>query len=406
MAVCVAVSAGKAVQIFWSAAKRLDRQMMLGLSLRVVNGQTYITTPWGNMIWLAGCSDKGDIEKFRGDRYCCAVVDEADSLRVYLRQLVEDAIGPALTDLGGWLGLSGTPGPIPSGYLYDATEGVLADWSVHRWTVADNPHMPDPQGILARAKRRLPEATFRREWMGEWCRDDDALVFPYDAAKNRLERSIPGASTVIGVDLGFNDACAWVVMQYLRGHPQRDFVHVEKRTQCIPSAAAAHTERLRREYPGAVVVADTGGIGKGYVSEWTARFGIPVIPAVKQQKAGAIAMMRGDLLLGNLKVDPQKCEQLLDDWQVLQWNEDHTDFDERSSRAGGGHADIAHAALYAWRFVSAPYRPEVEARATEDHREREYTEQRAIERAGKKGNNSWSQVVASRQKRGRSWVAR
>lgn len=365
-AVAIALSRGKAWQIYGSALERIAKSMGITLERKTIEGQLSMVTPWGSRIWIAGCANSSEVEKFRGDRLIAASIDECDSMRPYLQQLVEDSVGPALEDLGGWLSLSGTPGAIPEGYFWEATTGKQVDWSVHQFDVRDNSYMPNPENILEKARRRLPAATYQREWLGRWVRDHDALIYDYDANRNGCRTDqVQATHTVIGIDLGYVDACAWVVLKYTPGDAHRYIVECKQATELPPSRAAAYTEQLMRKYPGAALIADVGGLGKGYATEWAYRYGIHVTPAEKTSKAGFTSMMAGDLLSGSLKVDPYTCSELLNEWQLLQWNEDRTNHDDRCAN------HLSDAALYAWRRASGQYSPEVVDTRTENERVRD-----------------------------------
>lgn len=353
----VAVSRANARQNLGSALERLEKQLNLGLSAKEADGQLYWTVPGGGRIWLAGCSDRAELEKFRGDRLARAVIDEADSLRKWLEPLALEVIEPRLLDLGGDLIMSGTPGAIPAGFFHQVTTDPLSTWSVHHWTALDNPFLQDVDAYFARKKAELPEATFRREYMGEWVRDDEALVLRFDYGRNACaERDMPAGDwrTVIGIDLGVVDACAWVVMRYRPGSPETYLVRAVKRAGLAPSAAAAHTEQLRREFPGARLIADTGGIGRAFTQEWASRYGINCEAATKTNKAQHLRMFAGEVASGQVKIDPFQCSTLLDEWETLQWGDDRQDLAEGSE----DHATMA--AVYGWRAITPTYAPELE----------------------------------------------
>src|SRR6185295_18042911 len=112
-------------------------------------------------------------------------------------------------------------------------------------------------------------ATFRREYLGQWVRDEGALVYPYSANLNgcTLEEVPPSKELnyVLGVDIGFADATAFTVCAFKFGAPEVWVLRSWKKSGLIPSAVAAHVERLREFYGGSVrVVVDEGGMGKGY----------------------------------------------------------------------------------------------------------------------------------------------
>ena len=123
VSVFVAISAARAIEILGRGMTLFSRRHLLNAQQVQMHGQTYWKFPNGHRVWCAGCKNRADAEKFRGDPYCAAVVDEADSMRHHLEYLVEDCLDPALLDRRGWLALTGTPGATPQGYFYEITTG-------------------------------------------------------------------------------------------------------------------------------------------------------------------------------------------------------------------------------------------------------------------------------------------
>lgn len=357
----VARTASQARELLWDGALR---QLGGGLAtLTVRQGQHYVQVAGGHRIWLGGCSDRTEVDRYRGYRYRRCAVDEAQSLP-WLEELLADAIEPALLDYRAQLRLTGTPGPVPAGPYYDATTG--SSWSVHRWTMRENPHLGDVEPWLAqlRSSRGWTERTprYRREYLGEWVLDRDALVYPYQAALSQWLGDLPEGrvSTVLGVDLGSSGTSAVVVVSTVAGDPRVWIRRAETRTGLSVSALAVWVQQTAREWQATRIVVDAGGLGGAYVDELRERYGVYAEAAEKSAKAAAIAGMAGDLASGTLLVAPRQCRVLLDEWSALTWD------DEASARAGRpvysdrmpDHA--SDAALYAWRAARPVYRPERE----------------------------------------------
>ena len=220
-----------------------------------------------------------------------------------------------------------------------------------------------------RLKRNWAEdhPTFLREYFGEWVHDTEALVYPYEASRNAIgradsvdpreqARAIPDAPMhkVLGIDLGYEDSTAFVLLGYVPGYPRVFVLESWKRQHLIPSAIAAHINQWKQTHRPGQIVADAGALGKGYVEEFNQRYGLGVAYAEKQHKMAYVEMLRGDISSGALLFDPFKTRDLLDELAVLQWNEDHDGFDERFQD------HCADALLYAWRACKAGYRPEFE----------------------------------------------
>jgi hypothetical protein len=372
LSVYVALTKNNARETLLSKLVRQSKAFDWGLRFGERDGQLMVWHPNGARLWLAGCKDRSECEKFRGadQGFRKVWVDEAQSYGSYLEYLVEEVFDAALADQDGDLVMTGTPSPVPAGYFYEVTTGDRgrARIPVHSWTMLDNPYMPSREQRWADAKGRLHDEKFRREYMAQWVLDERSQVYPYDASRNTLDGcwDASGSLAVVGLDPGYVDATAWATVAWQPGQPLYYVPESSQRTGQIPSAVAAQTEAWRRKlldqgYRVTSIVCDEGGLGKGYASEMRERYGIPVEPAAKSEKRAAIEMLRGDILSGTIKVDPWRNRDLIDQWQRLVWNEDHSDVED------GTPDHIADAVLYAHRKARAYYRPqETEPELTAD----------------------------------------
>jgi hypothetical protein len=369
LSIYIAKTRNNARLILWNTLKGVEHRHRIGLWFRELDGQLMVQTRNGHRIWLAGCDNAGEVDKFRGVRgelvagVRRAAIDEAQGYGSYLRTLIDDVLEPALMDQQGELAICGTPGPVPAGLFYEATTGDGGTlWPTHHWTVLTNPYMPHAARWLE-SKREAnhwaeTNATYQREWLGRWVRDLGALVYPYDGQRNAY-RELPEGQITYGlaVDLGASESersTAFVVGACRKGHPELYIVHVEKRAALIPSAIAAHVDRLQRQYRPIVTVMDEGALGKGYGEEMRRSYGIAVRPAEKQKKRGYQELVGGDLLSGRIKLNPFACRDLIDEMQVAQWNETKSDVDERFE------VHACDAFLYLCRALRPYYRPEIE----------------------------------------------
>lgn len=392
LSVYICLSRNNARLILWATLQAINERYSLKLWFRERDNQLIVQLPNKSQIWLAGCKDSAEIEKFRGIKLKRAAIDEAGSFGSYLRDLVFDVLEPALLDLDGDLCMIGTPAAMPTGLFFEITTGAglgstaAKQWSTHHWTTLQNPHIqlnklsPEEQKkeieesanvhyINERARLYLENKceqnnwdeahpTFQREWLGKWVRDDGALVYPYDPDKNSYLR-LPEADRwtyAIGVDVGYEDSTAFVVGAYRKNHPEVYICHVEKRNHLIPSAMAAHLERLQKKFKAYQVIIDSGGLGKAYAEECAQRYGIYCEPAQKRNKRAFIEIIRGELLSGSIKINPHACSQLLNEMVSLVWDEKHEAPDDRFE----DHA--CDAFLYLVRALLPTYRPQIDPR--------------------------------------------
>jgi hypothetical protein len=335
----------------------------LGLRLREIDGQLLVVVGMSrHQIWLAGCKDKSEVGKFRGSKYKRVAIDESQEYGAFLHELVTDAFEPALIDKAGDLLLAGTPGPIPAGLFYEVSTGDGApQWPTHHWTIFDNPHIPDAAAEIATFCRTYgldqSSATYRREYLGDWVRDEGSLVYPFSAQTNGVgEREVPELDHyILSIDVGFVDATAFTVLGFRRDHPEIWVTRSVSMTGLIPSAVAAHAERHREELgPGLRIVVDEGGMGKGYAEEMRQRYGIGCEAAEKSKKRAYQEIVQGELRSGTIRIVTSACEQLVDEMVLLQWGPGRAQEDPRFDN------HCCDSLLYGVRAARAWYLPEVE----------------------------------------------
>ena len=355
--VFIGVSAGRADEVLGRAFRILqskNRLDLLGLNpTRTTRaGQLFYEFPNGHLVWVAGCKNRADAEKFRGDPYVTAIVDEGDSMRGHLKYLVQEVLEPTMMDFNGQIVVSGTPGVIPEGFFYDITTGNnQRAWPTHSWTVLENPHVPNAEAWLQERYRELgldPDSpSAQREWMGRWVLDLDSLCYQFDTDLNIYPCegvSAPilaaGYHTVIGVDLGVNDATAMVANVFKYGCPDIFTVESQSWVNLSPSGAYVRLREMMARYPNVRVVADTGGQGKSFVREWQDSHGFSAEAAVKVDAAGQIALLNGLLRSDVLRVHDTACRGLIKQALTVPWD------DDRKNHA----PDYEDHELDAWRY--------------------------------------------------------
>lgn len=306
-----------------------------------------------SQIKLFGADMKNFIQRVRGIKTPFAAIDEAQAFGVHLEELVDDILTPATADYeDGAIALTGTPGPVPQGYFFDATQGRHG-FTVHRWSILDNPYMPKAADFIADLKRRKgwddTHPTFRREWLGEWVADPDALVYRFTRARN-VCLSLPDSKEwiyVLGVDLGFDpDPSAFVLCAYNVHNPTLYIVDTYKQTRMIVSDVAERMRYYLRQHPYLKIIVDAGGQGKQIAEEIKQRYQVPLQAAEKVGKAGFIELMNADFQRGKIQVLSDCAESLATEYENLVW-----DSESMERREDGRYPNhLTDAALYAWRY--------------------------------------------------------
>lgn len=308
-----------------------------------------VTLENGSTIYLVGANDQTSCENLRGDKYKLIILDEAASFRRHIDNLIDAIITPALLDLRGTLALIGTPGPLLNGAFYNACHKIkpYANYSNHRWSLLNNPHIRDAAGWLKnyRESTGISENNpiYQREWMGEWVKANDHFVYQIKD-KNIID---PPAKSdlmyyILGVDLGYDDATAISVIGYTPQSPVCHVVSTFKKSGMNVTAVIEEVRRFYRLYKPVSVVADTGGLGKAIVEEMKQRYDLPIKPAVKKNKYEYIELMNSDLFENKLMIYSTELD-LIEEMQNLQWDAAKREISDRFED------HLCDATLYAWR---------------------------------------------------------
>lgn len=330
----------RAKQMLWDELKLLDARHKIECNYN----ETELTArlPNGSEIRLLGADKDKEAQKKRGDKTILEIVLEAQLYGPFLKSLVEDIAMPCLFDLKGTMCLEGTPGPVCAGYWFDVSgnedfaskwlsrggkEGSGAGWSMHRWSLLDNPKMPQWEGKanwreIARAevaalklRRRWTEQspTYLREYLGRWVNDLGALYYRFDPNRNTFTLDEvkpwgPGWEHTLGWDLGFKDDMAIVVWAF---HPSRAELY-EAFSWKKPGALSAEVVGVIRDLETKGVdgtafnvvrkFADTGGGGKMYVEDITSRYGMQFQAAKKTEKYEHVRLFNDDLQGGFIRL--------------------------------------------------------------------------------------------------------
>jgi hypothetical protein len=341
-----ALTRQSAKRIAWKVFKQHDRQYKLGAKFN--NTDLTIEYPNGSDIRLMGINDPDAAEAIRGEKLFGAVLDEAQAYGPHLEYVMEEIITPCLIDLDGWMALIGTPNAACTGPFFAATEQANKEYSQHHWTLLNNPHIPHASKWLAsyRKKKGWSEDNpiYMREWRGIWVRSANSLVYQYAENRNCATVSLDPKDTnyILGVDLGYEDASAIVVIAYSLSSPTLQVVETFKRTKMLPSELAAEVKRFDEKYKPAAIVADTGGLGKAIVEEMRKRYGLTIRAAEKRNKFEYVELINSDFVEGKIKIAPH-LKELRDELSLLQWDEDRKKEDSRYEN------HLCDALLYAWR---------------------------------------------------------
>lgn len=347
----LALTRDSAKNIMWEMLKEHTEEEKIKAEFTEHN--LTMTIENGARLQLFGADMKNFIRRLKGIKTPGAGVDEAQDFGSHLITLVDDVLSPAIIDYpDGWIALTGTPGPIPFGYYYDVTDKDKYGFSVHKWSIFDNPYIEDAKGFvdnLIQKKQWEPNhPTLLREWMGKWVLDLDALVYKYSKEKNdyvTIDYS-KDWEFVVGVDLGFDDADAIAVLGWHKHHKLAYLVHEEIHVGQTITELAGQIDQVIKRFDPMKVVMDTGGLGKKIAEEMRRRYTLPIIAAEKVRKFEYIELLNDAMRMDRFFA--KKESRFAEDCGRIKWETDITN-PEKPKISDNFHSDITDAVLYAYR---------------------------------------------------------
>lgn len=362
----ITLSRNNAKKIIWRDLKNIIEKH----ELKAVPDNTELswTFPNGSVIYLSGAKDESEIEKFRGLSVKLCYIDECQSFKAYIQELINDIIAPSLIDYAGTLALIGTPGPIPAGFFYECSQSE--NWSKHHWTFWDNMFIVEKSGSshqqlfdreLKRRGTTAADPSIQREWFGKWVLDSDSLLIKYDSNKNNWAPPLPITNKynyILGIDVGFMDADALAVLAWSESDPVTYLVEEIVTPKQGLSELVDQVNYIQKKYDISKMIMDMGGLGKKIGEEMIRRYHIPVEAADKTRKMENIELLNDALRRGHFKA-PAK-SRFAQDSYLVEIDRDKSTPD-RIKVSDRFHSDIIDSVLYAFKFSPAyAYSPEPE----------------------------------------------
>jgi hypothetical protein len=355
----ITLSRNNAKKIIWKEIKDLNRDYKLNGVLSIA--ELSITFPNASTIYLSGAKDETEIEKFRGLALKLVYIDECQSFRSYIKELINEVLAPSLMDYAGTLNIIGTPSPLPTGFFHDA---YISDngWAKFHWTFWDNPFIIQKskvthQQMLDRELKRrgvpASDPSVQREWFGRFTLDSNSLLLHYNPQLNHFD-AMPAISPkrlnyIMGIDLGFDDADAIAVLAWSEDTAATYLVEELVVRQQGLTELVEQIELLRKKYDITKIMIDQGGLGKKLAEEMRRRHGIPVQAADKARKMEHIAFLNDALRTGRFKAKTDS--KFAQDSYLVEIDRDKSTPD-RIKVSSAYHSDIIDAVLYA--FVESP----------------------------------------------------
>jgi hypothetical protein len=336
----------------------------------------------GGVVKAWSADDVRAIRKGRGFQWDDVILDESQSFpEDVITPLMDHVIIPTLFKTGGSIVLSGTPPEVEGGYFIRSWEGGA--WERHGGAIFENPHIPAEHVREAYATRGIGPGhpIWEREVMGLMVTDPDALAYEYRRGRNDYTPTEGQFDEgqwrhSMGLDLGFQDADAIVVLGWRRDDAERR-LYERFRWQAnhldVDQLAVKVREVVKQYRP--VLVGDHGGHGAVKVLETLkSRMGLE-INAKPTDVMASVGLVNDDFRAGRLLLEQGSPlgDELLRVTRQLNPRTGRLEINKQ-----GFHSDLSEALRYAHHaarhWASKP--PKKELTINEQRRQREQEQRR------------------------------
>lgn len=325
--VATTMSIGKG--LIWREVAKIVEEFDLGWTMREHQGS--IETPSGATFRIIGMDSVAQTGKTRGFDIVLCLTDETQEYEHLLAEFLIST-SPALTGHKGVFVAAGTPGIAREGIWFDICHGEKG-FTSKGWDLRENPGLPRSadeilQEEMTRHGYTWEHATFQREYLGIWKEDHNFLVCEY-STKSAVAALPSGYSKswkhVIGIDYGFTDDTAWVVIAVDPDTGKKYVVHAEKEAGLDGDQAADRTLGLVTEFGTPKVISDPGGGGLPFFAAFNRKYarsvGITIRPAWKPPGSveKSIHLLNTELRTGRLLLVTGHAGPLVKEVSKLRW---------------------------------------------------------------------------------------
>lgn len=287
-------------------------------------------------------------DAMRGEAFHLVVCDEAARLKPDVWQ---DVLQPTLADYGGYAVLISTPKG-RNWFWQEWVRGQAQGDDIAAWQApsSDNPN-PNIQHAALLARDRVPERTYRQEWLAEFV-DDGGGVFrrvTEAATAEAQDTALDGHEYVFGVDWGKSND--WTVVAVVDTTTQA-LVALDRFNQIDYTVQVGRLQALAERFHPVVIVAERNSMGEPLV-EQLQRLDLPVQPflTTNATKTAAIDALALAFERGSVHILPDPV--LVAELQAY----DSERLPSGLMRYGapeGMHDDTVMALAMAWQACSGP----------------------------------------------------
>lgn len=257
----------------WRWVQRIAYPMTAQKLWDVSKAERTITTHLGG--FFAIYSDD-NIDAIRSEDFDLVINDEASRIK---EESIHDAIMPTLADRDGSLIDISTPKGM--NWWYTACEQAKADKIEHAYFCAPSSANPNPniQKAARLAKDRVPDRTYRQEWLAEFIQDGQIFRFvDARATATEQQQAIPGHQYIMGVDWGKTEDYTVLTIVDMT---TRELVQIDRFNTVDYVIQIGRLKALYDRFTPIVIVAEQNSIGMPIIEQlWREPYELPVQPFV------------------------------------------------------------------------------------------------------------------------------
>lgn len=330
----------------------------------------------GSCIYLTGLNaSPQELEKVLGQKHRKIFLDECQSHIQDTKKLIFQVLVPCVQDYNGQIIMTGTPCDNTATYFYEVTkqEGERAPgWSVHEWNTLDNIAIQE-DGLSQAQKheaqiRKLKETTpnieetdwFQQQFIGKWVINTSLKVYKFNDDRNviinpEVIQSLADKRSwrfVLGIDFGFEDDSALVVLGYRSHDPHVYVLHAEKHKHWTLTDIANRVRDLQLIYRFTFMVGDSAA--KQSIQEIARHHNLPIKPSDKTgSKAGFVALVNADMITCSIQIDPTNAKSLIEEMKHLVLDPRKLAEEGKWKELSSKDNHVCDAFLYGYRFCRA-----------------------------------------------------
>lgn len=226
----------------------------------------------GSVLKCWGVDDMEGVKKPQGRRATLWIIDECHLPNDNILNALLKAIKPMFMDHGGMLDLLGLPPEVEPSTFSDALDNP--EWSTFKWNWLDHDHPRPREQKLAEVEEDIKERgltwespEIQRDYLGRRVRDPSKSAYEYQQGRNDYD---PGAVQfdsgwlhAVGLDLGFQDRDAIVVLAWRMDDPSRRVLarFIWQRNHLSTDSLSSVVGLVAQAYRPIAWTGDTGGHG-------------------------------------------------------------------------------------------------------------------------------------------------